>query len=608
MRTERLDFNDIDADGLALLDEAATALAGTGTGVEARVSARLAVVGYHVRPGRRVELADRAVAVARRAADADALAHVLSARLYVRWGAEPPEVVRPIADEIVALAERSSDRERVVDGRLWRLVALLEQGELAEAEREVHAVDREAEALRQPLHRLLAASRRSTLALLRGRPAEALELARRAREIGERGREPDAGAVYWTQAYAVWQDIDIPQPDLDRAERILRELVAGSPLSFAHTAGLVLLCLGTGRADEARAHYDGIVRQDPASHPPDMVRVWGLTQFALAAVTFGDAETAARLHAALLPSAGRCAVAAGAVACSGAVDHYLGLLAGCAGRAGEAVAHLERAVALHGRMGAPGLLARSRAALAAALRAHDPAAGGRAAALEDDSRTVAARLGLTRLAAQLAPAPAPAGRPRLVREGELWAVHCDGRVAHVRHLTGMAYLSALLDAPGREVSALDLAAMRHGPCPGPVDRDAGLQADAVAGGDEILDARARTAYRARLAELRREHAEAQQWHDTERAARLAVEIDFLARELGAALGLAGRPRRTAGAAERARISVTRALRAAIRRVADVDSAAGEHLAAAVRTGTFCCYHPERDARCGGRQRGRLTVS
>ena len=114
--------------------------------------------------------------------------------------------------------------------------------------------------------------------------------------------------------------------------------------------------------------------------------------------------------------------------------------------------------------------------------------------------------------------------------------------------------------------------------------------------------------RARLAELRREHAEAQQWHDTERAARLAVEIDFLARELGAALGLAGRPRRTAGAAERARISVTRALRAAIRRVADVDSAAGEHLAAAVRTGTFCCYHPERDARCGGRQRGRLTVS
>lgn len=33
-----------------------------------------------------------------------------------------------------------------------------------------------------------------------------------------------------------------------------------------------------------------------------------------------------------------------------------------------------------------------------------------------------------------------------------------------------------------------------------------------------------------------------------------------------------------------------------------------HLAAPVRIGTFCCYHPERDARCGGRPGGRLTVS
>ena len=35
------------------------------------------------------------------------------------------------------------------------------------------------------------------------------------------------------------------------------------------------------------------------------------------------------------------------------------------------------------------------------------------------------------------------------------------------------------------------------------------------------------------------------------------------------------------------------LRAAIDRIGQVDAAAGAHLAAAVRTGAFCSYHPER---------------
>jgi hypothetical protein len=112
----------------------------------------------------------------------------------------------------------------------------------------------------------------------------------------------------------------------------------------------------------------------------------------------------------------------------------------------------------------------------------------------------------------------------------------------------------------------------------------------------VLDARARAAYRERLAELRSEEEQARSWNDTERAARLASEIDFLARELGAALGRGGRPRTVTGDAERARISVTRALRAAITRLTDADAALGEHLTRAVRTGTFCSYTPDRTVR------------
>lgn len=428
----------------------------------------------------------------------------------------------------------------------------------------VHAIDRLAEVLRQPLHRLIAASRRSTLAVLRGRTAEALALARTAREIGDRGQEPDADAVYWAQALAVWQQEGLPAEDLERTERILRTLVAGSTLASPHAAGLVLLCLATGRPEEARAHFDAIARRGLAALPHDMVRTWTLTQLALACIAFEDRQAADALYRELLPSAGRCAVAAGAVACSGAIDHYLGLLARCAGRPDDAAAHLDRGAAPHARMGAPAPLARSRQALA-------------------DLRGAA---------------PQPPGRPRLDRRGDLWTVRFDGRSSTVRDVVGLHYLAALLGAPGREVSALHLARLRGNRGAGRLDGAAGLRADSAGPGHEVLDAQARAAYRARLTELRTELDEAEAWNDGERAARLRAELEFVARELAAALGRGGRPRAVATDAERARVSVTRALRAAIDRIARVDPAAGAHLDAAVRTGSSCCYHPERAGRAG----------
>lgn len=585
VRAERLEFNDVDTAGVALLEEAAAAVAGSGGALEARVLARLAVAGYHTRADGD-GLADRAVTVARASGDEGALAQALSARLHARWGSEPAETVRPVADEIVTLAERGGDRERAVEGRLWRLVTQLEQGELGLAEREVHAIERHADALRQPLHRLMAVSRRSTLAFLRGRMADALELARRAREIGERGHEPDADAVYWGQAFAVGRFVELPGEDAARAERIVRDLVARSTFSLPHAAGLVMLCLDGGREQEARARYDAIVRRDLAALPRDMVHVWSLAQLAPACVAFGDARTAAVLHAALLPSAGRCAVAAGGVACSGAVDLPLGLLAGCAGRPDEAVAHLERAVELHARMGAPALLAASRLALAAALQGREPEQARAQAAA---ARAAAVELGLTRLL----PAADPAGPPSLVREGGLWSLRWNGRRAHLTNAAGLHYLAALLGAPGRELRALDLLRARGPRAATRADATDGLHADLGAPAGDVLDARARAVYRARLAELRAEQEEARDWNDPERAARRTAEIDALLRELGAALSRGGRPRRVAGDAERARISVTRALRAAIARIAEVDAEAGAHLAATVRTGTYCCYRPER---------------
>jgi hypothetical protein len=119
-----------------------------------------------------------------------------------------------------------------------------------------------------------------------------------------------------------------------------------------------------------------------------------------------------------------------------------------------------------------------------------------------------------------------------------------------------------------------------------------LRSDALGGTGPILDAEAKEAYRARLVELREEAAEAEAWNDPERATRAQAEIDALAHELRAAIGLGGRDRSTGTPAERARVSVTRAIRAAIERIAEQEPGLGAHLDATVRTGTFCSYVPD----------------
>jgi hypothetical protein len=81
-------------------------------------------------------------------------------------------------------------------------------------------------------------------------------------------------------------------------------------------------------------------------------------------------------------------------------------------------------------------------------------------------------------------------------------------------------------------------------------------------------------------------------HDPARAAKIRAELDFLVGELAHAVGLGGRDRRAASHAERARLNVTRAIRAAMANLARNNPSLGRHLAATVRTGRYCSYTPD----------------
>ena len=109
---------------------------------------------------------------------------------------------------------------------------------------------------------------------------------------------------------------------------------------------------------------------------------------------------------------------------------------------------------------------------------------------------------------------------------------------------------------------------------------------------ELLDAQAKEAYRRRLAEIDEDIAEARAVGDVQRAAQSDTERDFLVHELARAFGLGGRGRRAASSSERARASVTRAIRHAMARLAEHHPGFGEHLDRTVRTGTYCAYAPD----------------
>ncbi|MBA3395018.1 MAG: hypothetical protein H0T89_20395 [Deltaproteobacteria bacterium] len=165
----------------------------------------------------------------------------------------------------------------------------------------------------------------------------------------------------------------------------------------------------------------------------------------------------------------------------------------------------------------------------------------------------------------------------IVQVGELWVVRGFGEQVHVKGSRGIEMLARLVAEPGREHHVLELASTT----------------EAVDGGDagEVIDPTAREAYRERLRELTAIRDEAEAWGDPGRAERAAEELEALTAELARAVGLGGRTRRVGVASERARSNVQRRLNHALQQIRAGSRRIGEHLAASIKTGTYCRYQP-----------------
>lgn len=172
------------------------------------------------------------------------------------------------------------------------------------------------------------------------------------------------------------------------------------------------------------------------------------------------------------------------------------------------------------------------------------------------------------------------------REGDTWCCAYGGQVARLRDLKGMHYLARLLAEPDRQFHVVELVALESGvPVSSPTDHAGAL-----------LDVRAKQAYRRRLAEIEEDLEDATTRNDLGRIAQTEAEREFLLRELSRAVGLSGHDRHASSTTERARASVTRAVRQAIDRVGEHHAVLAEHLRRTVRTGAHCSYVPAQRIR------------
>jgi tetratricopeptide (TPR) repeat protein len=598
----------VEADVVALLEEALErmdarragdpARAATDAALRCRLRVQLALaLFWSPQRERREQLVDEALELARaifssevaqrspaqRALADRTLAFALGQGFLAVWGPDTVERGLPISVEALELCERTSDAELAMQVRLWRISLLLELDDPLRADAEIEAYGATARRLGQPrtlvydpLHRAMRALMRGEFAAAERFTAEAVERAR-----GVHGSI--APIIADAQTFLLHRN----EGRHEGLEPLLRRNADQLPAMADWRCALALVLAETGRHDEARKELDTFAASDFADIPRGATWLPALAMLGELCALLDDAVRARRLYELLAPFEGRNVVSIGA-AYLGPVARYLGLLAMTTQSYERALGHLETARSAAARMGArPMAVLTALDAAEVLARRAAPGDAERGAGLVRGVAQEAERLGMRHavarageLRARLEPVDGGAPPPlatcetregalaRLRREHDVWTLDYEGRSVCLHDAKGLNHLAALLASPRTLIPAVVLAAPGAGRAPPPAD----------------LATR-----RARFEELREELAEARAFNDPERVRWASSELEALARELSGGAAAKG------PLAERARVNVTRAIRATLRRIAEHEPELGRLLQSSIRTGSACAYQPDPEA-------------
>jgi DNA-binding CsgD family transcriptional regulator len=285
-------------------------------------------------------------------------------------------------------------------------------GELEAARRDLAEFHKLSERAKQPFWSFAAEQFESAIALCEGHLEEAEARAERSQDLASLLRGGDASGTHGIQMFSIRRE----QGRLAELAPLVQVLAKGDGSTAAWRPGLVALLAELGMEEEAREELARI-RGDGLEPFREALWLASLTYLADACAAVGYEEIAALVRSELEPHAGTVLVVGHAVACYGAADRYLGMLAATLGDWEVAEARFDTALDLNRRMGARTWLAHTAYEYGRMLHARGrPEDATRAAALLDEAAALAERIGMSALLARIdavrslmAPPPLPDG-------------------------------------------------------------------------------------------------------------------------------------------------------------------------------------------------------
>jgi DNA-binding CsgD family transcriptional regulator/tetratricopeptide (TPR) repeat protein len=382
---------------LELLDEASAALGGAESTLRiGLLSGLVRVLAYRGDHARAAIIRENAIEMARRLGDRRGLAILLS-RAYSARGTATLEEIVDMLTEASALGHELGDLEIQSDATGWRAVAWIALGELDAARRDLAEFFELPNRARQPFVAFVAEQIGSAIALCEGHLEEAEARAERSQELATLLSGRDASGIYGIQMFSIRRE----QGRLAELAPIVQLLAKSDGGTGAWRPGLAALLVELGMDDEAR-HELARIRAQGLEPFREALWLASLTYLTDACAAVGDEELAALVRPELEPYSGAVVVVGHGVACYGAADRYLGMLATTLGDWEAAETRFDAALELNRRMGAPTWLAHTAYEYGRMLHARGRAEdASRATSMLTDAAALAERIGMPALLARI---------------------------------------------------------------------------------------------------------------------------------------------------------------------------------------------------------------
>jgi predicted ATPase/DNA-binding CsgD family transcriptional regulator len=334
-------------DTVELLEEALAAVDEKGEELRIELLAGLArALDLQGERERGALVRENAVALARQHQDRAGLAKVL-VRSYWARGTTPLEEILSMLTEASDLAQELEDAETRTEAMAWRIPTFVALGDLGSARAEIAVLREMAERTAQPFMNHVAEHYGSAIALCDGNLADAEAMAARSHGWGRLLTGRDASGTHGIQMFGVRRE----QGRLAELAPVVRILAGVADREGAWRPGLVAVLAELGMEHEARLELSRLLAQGVDGLQASL---WlaALTYLTDACAALGDEATAAILYPRLEPLAGTNVMIGHLVACYGAADRYLGMLAATLREPGLAEEHFGRAMEQNRRMGA----------------------------------------------------------------------------------------------------------------------------------------------------------------------------------------------------------------------------------------------------------------